>query len=169
MKIVTKEDAVGLLKGQALDAVISQLSTELPLVRGAYAAPVSSQQHIALSRFFADLLIRDPPVCVYITGWSVADEHFDLFYGYRRSLGEMRPLIDAPVHVFERTDEDALISVLCLVLFFLWDAWIFDLTENWLLRLTHDGWLEVRAGHELAAKNVATELESYYKIPLLHG
>ena len=98
--------------------------------------------------------------------WGVATEHLDLFNGYRRSFGEDRALIQAPVHLFEPTDQGAFISILCMVFFFSWDASIFDLTGRLLLQTSHDGWLDVRTNDKALAKDIATELKSY-KVPLL--
>jgi hypothetical protein len=164
MKILTKENASGMLGGKSLDAFITQLSSQLQLVEDTYSAPVNSGVQIALSKLFAYLL--HSPVCLYVTCWGIATEHLDLFYGYRRSLGEKRPLIDAPVHLFERTDEDAFISVLCMVFFFSWDASVFDLAGRSLLQTSHDGWLEARTSDEALVKNVAVELKKY-RVPLL--
>lgn len=166
MKILTKENASEMLGGKSLDAFITQLSSQLQLVEDTYSAPVNSGVQIALSKLFAYLLLRDSPVCLYVTCWGIATEHLDLFYGYRRSHGEKRPLIDAPVHLFERTDEDAFISVLCMVFFFSWDASVFDLAGRSLLQTSHDGWLEVRTSDEALVKDVAVELEKY-RVPLL--
>ncbi len=166
MKILTKENASEMLGGKPLDAFVTQLSSQLQLVEGSYTAPVNSGVQIALSKLFAYLVFRDSPVCLYVTCWGIATEHFDLFDGYRRSFGEKRPLIQAPVHLFERTDEDAFISILCMVFFFSWDASIFDLTGRLLLQTSHDGWLDVRTNDKALAKDVAVELESY-RVPLL--
>jgi hypothetical protein len=168
MKILTKEEAREMLQGKMLDSFTAQLSDRLQLVGGTYSTPINSGAQIALSRLFAYLVLRDAPVCLYITAWSVAPsaENLDLFYGYRRSVGEIRPLIEAPIHLFERADEDALVSLLCMVFFFFWDASVFDLAGRSLLRTSHDGWLEVRARDETAIKEVAIELENY-RIPLL--
>jgi len=135
MRILSKEDARELLSGRSPDAFILQLSSQLQLVEGTYSAPLKSGVQIALSKLFAYLVLRDSPVCLYVTGWGVATEHLDLFDGYRRSLGEKRPLIEAPVHLFDRTDEDAFISILCMVFFFSWDASVFDLAGRLLLNI----------------------------------
>lgn len=161
MKIFSKEDARKLLSGKSADAFITQLSSQLRLVEDTYSAPVNSGVQIALSRLFAHLLFRESPICLYVTCWGVATEHLDLFDRYRRSLGEKRPLIDAPVHLFERTDEDPFISVLCMVFFFSWDASVFDLAGRSLLQTSHDGWLEVRTNDQALVKDVAVELEKY--------
>jgi hypothetical protein len=86
MKILTKENASGMLGGKSLYAFITQLSSQLQLVEDTYSAPVNSGVQIALSKLFAYLL--HSPVCLYVTCWGIATEHLDLFYGYRRSLGE---------------------------------------------------------------------------------
>jgi hypothetical protein len=167
MKILTKEDARELLKGKTLETFTAQLATQLRLVGGAYSMPVSSGVQIALSKLLAYLMFRDSPVCLYVTGWGVANEHLDLFYGYRRSFADTRPLIDAPVHVFEHTEKDAFISVLSMAFFFIWDVWVFDLAGGWLLRTSHDGWFEIRTrDDEEAIKDLAIELGNY-RIPLL--
>jgi hypothetical protein len=166
MRILSKEDARELLGGKSLDAFITELSSQLRLVEDTYSAPVKSGVQIALSKLFAYLLLRESPGCLYVTGWGVATEHLDLYDGYRRSLGEKRPLIDVPVHLFERTEEDAFISVLCMVFFFSWDASIFDLAGKSLLQTSLDGWLEVRTSDQALVKDVAVELEKY-RVPLL--
>lgn len=90
-----------------------------------------------------------------------------MFYGYRRSFGGSRPLIEAPVHVFERTEEDTFVSILCMVLYFVWDAWVFDIEGKALVRISHDEWLEVRADDDDGAvKEFAAELEKY-RMPVL--
>lgn len=168
MRILSIEDARELVRGESLDTFIAQLHSELQIVKGAYSAPAKSGVQIALSKLFAYLVLRSSPVCLYVTGWGVATDQPDLFDGYRRSLGERRPLIEAPVHLFERTDENAFISVLCMVFFFSWDASVFDLAGRSLVQTSHDGWLEVRAGDEALAREFAAELENY-SVRLLEG
>jgi hypothetical protein len=163
MRILTKEHARELLKVRSLDDLTADLSIHLQLVGGTYSTPVNSGAQVALSKLFAYLVLRDVPVCLYVTGWSVAPstEHLDLFYGYRRSIGDVRLLMEAPFHVFEPTEQDALVSVLSMTLFFFWDVWMFDLTGESLLRLCHDGWLELRARDGELAREAATELERF--------
>lgn len=166
MRILSKKDASELAIGVPIDSFMSQLSGRLQLIRGAYSVPPESGRQTALSKLFAYLLLKDSDVCIYITGWGVATEHLDLYYGYRRSFGETRLLIEAPIHVFEPSQQDAFISVLCIVFYFFWDAWVFDLNGASLLRISHDGWFEVRAGDEKLMQEIAVELEEY-KVPLL--
>ncbi|MCU1311983.1 MAG: hypothetical protein JWO20_3108 [Candidatus Angelobacter sp.] len=168
MRILNKENARDLLKWGTLDSFIHRLSTQLPIVKGAFTRPNISGKQIVLSNFFKYLMLRDSPVYLYVTAWGIATEHLDLFYGYRRSMGEVRPLIEAPVHVFEPAEGDAFVSVLSMAFFFSWDAWVFDFTERTLLRISHDGWLEFRASDEELIKIFIAELERY-GIPLLRS
>jgi hypothetical protein len=162
MRILTKEGASEVLSGKSPDSYVAQLKGHLRLVRGTFAAPVKSGVQIVLSKLLAYVLWKESHVCIYVTSWSIATEHLDLFYGYRRSKGENRPLIEAPIHLFQPTDQDALVSVLCVALLFSWDASIFDLRGKSLVQTSHDGWLEVRTNDEVLAKNVALEFDNYH-------
>ena len=168
MKILTKENASEMLGGKSLDTFVSQLSNQLRQVGGTYSIPRDSGAKTALSRVFAYLLLRKSSVCIYVSGWGVwgSSENLDLFYGYRRSFGENRPLIEAPVHLFEPTEENTFVSILCMVFYFVWDAWVFDIEGKALIRISHDEWLEVRADDDETRKEFATELEKY-GMPLL--
>jgi hypothetical protein len=159
MKVLTEEDARELLNGESLDSFISQLSNRLELLGGTRWTPVNSGRQIALARLFAYLVKGDSRICLYVTDWSIGTEVLDLFYGYRRSIGEGRLLIDAPVHLFDRADEEALVSLLSMVFFFSWDASVFDLAGRMLLRTSHGGWLEVRGSGDKAIAEALFELE----------
>jgi hypothetical protein len=161
MTITTTNDARGLLSGKSIDDHVSELTRQLEMIEGAYSTPLKSGLQIALSKLFGYLLLRESPVCLYLTDWSIGTEHFDLFEGYRRSLGETRPLIEAPVHVFQKGDEDTFISFLCLVFFFSWDAWVFDIPSTYVVRMSHDEWIEVRTSDRTLRENVVNEFKSY--------
>jgi hypothetical protein len=163
MKILTKENASELLGGKPLDTFLGQLSNQVHLVANTYSIPSDSGRKTALARLLAYLLLRNTSVCVYVSGWGVwgSSENLDLFYGYRRSFGESRLLMEAPVHLFERSGEDAFVSILCMVFYFFWDAWVFDIEGKALVRISHDEWLEVRTDDHSAREEFATELERY--------
>ena len=163
MKILIKENASEMLGGKSLDTFVSELSSRLRQVGETYSIPRDSGAKTALSRLFEYLLLRNSSVCVYVSGWGVwgSSENLDLFYGYRRSFGENRPLIEAPVHLFDPTEKDTFVSILCMVFYFVWDAWVFDIEGKTLIRISHDEWLEVRAEEDGAIKEFATELGKY--------
>lgn len=146
-----------------LHAFLSELSGRLQLVGDTYSIPPDSGRKTALSRLFAYLLLKTPNVCIYVSGWGVweSSENLDLFYGYRRSFGENRTLMEAPMHVFEHGDEHAFVSILSMALYFVWDAWIFDTEGRALVQISHDEWLEVRTDNAKTRREFAAELEKY--------
>lgn len=168
MKILTKERTQEMLGDKPLDNLLSELSCRLQVVGGAYSIPSDSGRKTALSRLFAYLLLRKPNTCIYVSGWGVwsSSENFDLFYGYRRSYGENRTLMEAPVHLFEQSETDAFVSILSMAFYFIWDAWVFDTEGKTVVKLSHDEWFEVRSDDEDVRKEFATELDRY-EIPLL--
>ena len=163
MKILSIEDATRMLMVDNLDTYVNQLKSRLRRVGGTFTIPPDSGRKTALSRLFANLLLKKSSVCLYVDEWGVwpSCEHLDLFYGYRRSLGETRPLIEAPFHVFERTEYDALISMMSMVLYFVWGAWIFDIEGKTLIRISHDEWLEIGVGDEETHQEFTAEMERY--------
>jgi hypothetical protein len=168
MKILSKENASEMLGGKPLDTFVGHLSNRLHLVGDTYSIPPDSGKKTALSRLFAYLLLRNSNVCIYVSGWGVwgSSENLDLFYGYRRSFGENRLLIEAPVHVFERSEENTFVSILSMAFYFLWDVWVFDIEGKALIRISHDEWLQIRTDDEDPSKEFVTELEKY-GMPLL--
>lgn len=168
MKILTKENAIEMLSEKPLDGFVTELSNQLHQVGGPYSIPPDSGAKTALSRVFAYLLLRKSSVCIYVSGWGVwgSSENLDLFYGYRRSFGETRTLMEAPVHLFEHTEENSFVSILCMVFYFVWDAWVFDTKGKALVRISHDEWIEVRAGDDETRREFSAELEKYGLNPL---
>jgi len=170
LRVLSKEDASAFLGGRAPDVVVNDLWTQLHLVGDAYKIPPDSGSKTALSRLIAYLLLKKASVCVFVTGWGVwpNSENFDLFYGYRRALGETRPLIDAPFHIFESTEQDALVSILCMVFYFVWDAWVFDFERKALFVISHDEWFEVLVHDEERIGEFKDQMGKYGLKPL-HG
>ena len=168
MKILTNENASDILGGESLKEFVSRLSNR-PCRLGRYAIPVDSGGKACLAKSFAYLFLRQPTVyMIYVSDWSMwpNSEHLDLFYGYRRSFGEHRILMEAPVHLFEWSEEDTFISILCLVLYFFWDAYVFDIEGKTLVRINHHEWLEVRTEDNEVFEEFALEMQRYCQ-PLL--
>jgi len=72
MRILTEEESRETLQGKTVGAFAAQLADRLQLVEGTYSTPVNSGTQIALSRLFAYLVLGDAPVCLHISGWSIA-------------------------------------------------------------------------------------------------
>ena len=71
-----------------------------------------------------------------------AEDRF-LFDGFRRSLGERAPVHEKPGHLFTRDDAKAVASLLALVLYFAWGAYIFPESGRFVVQISHDEILDV--------------------------
>lgn len=165
MKVMTKDDAADLLKVEALDSFISERCEQLRLVGNAYTIPDETGLKTALAKFLSYLLLKQPEVCVYLTGWNLrpAAEQLDLLYAYRHAAGETRPLAEAPLHLFDQDGNEALASILCLVFYFALEAWVFDVAGKTMVRFSHDGQIEVRTDGQGDLVDFASEPGKYLK------
>lgn len=163
MEVLTKDEAANLLKVEELDDFIGNLAIHLPSAGSSYAIAPGAQAKTALAKFLAYLLLKQSGVCIYLTGWDMRQysEHLDLFFGYRRSAGETRTFSEAPVHLFNRDAKDALVSILCLVLYFSLEAWIFDVEGLTLIRIGRDGKMDIQNEGEDDIRDFAKDPDKY--------
>ena len=61
----------------------------------------------------------------------------------RSTFGELRPLLGASGHVFIASERVAFQTFLVQPLFFEWDAYIVPSSGEYILELSHDGWMRV--------------------------
>jgi hypothetical protein len=161
MKILSTDAACSILGTQSLPGLIESLSDRLPNRLGPYSIPADSGAKCSLARLLRDLVFSGSPIFIYVTEWGVwpSAENLDLFDGYRRSLGEDRPLKLAPVHMFEDSDGSAFVSILSMVLYFVWGATVFDERGTVLVTLSHDEWIDIKAATSNAAARLSAGLE----------
>ena len=99
------------------------------------------------SNILTNQLISTPDAiaCIDITDWAVwpSIQNMDLFYAYRRSLGEERRLIDAHFHVFAAHEANAMRNLLHLALISLFDAAGASTTSEFKFYASHDEWIEL--------------------------
>jgi hypothetical protein len=104
-----------------------------------YMIPSDSGRKTALARALSTVIDCGGEGLLWITEWGVfpSSENMALFLGYRRSLGDDRSVHAAPGHLFVGHDLQMVECLLDLVLYFFWDANVFDSRSLWL-RVTHD-------------------------------
>jgi hypothetical protein len=170
VKILTTDDAALLLGAGDLDLFLRRLTSRLPPAGPVYAISPDARAKTGLAKFLAYLLLKQSSVCIYLTGWGDRpySEHLDLLRGYRVASGEMRSLSVAPVHVFDSSASDAMVSVLCLVLYFYLEAWIFDVEGKTLIGISRDGKLDIRTDNVEDIKSFGEDPEKYLQ-PFLAG
>jgi hypothetical protein len=84
-----------------------------------------------------------------------------MFYRFRQSYGETRPLSEAEGHLFHRGEGDDLLSFLAFVLFFSWDGFVLPYPKNLACAFSHDQWGEIAAETADTLAEVKTGLVSY--------
>lgn len=83
--------------------------------------------------------------CLDITDWAVwpSAQNMDLFYAYRRSLGENRLLHESNFHVFRANEANELRNILHLALLSLFDVAGASTTTDFRFYASHDEWIDV--------------------------
>ncbi|MSO21087.1 MAG: hypothetical protein EXQ56_11615 [Acidobacteria bacterium] len=83
-----------------------------------YKLPIDTHAKTGLARVIAHSIDLRMQGLLWIRGWGIypSAENPELFYSYRRSIGENRFLIDAPAHVVDDPDVIHLERLLDLVL-----------------------------------------------------
>ncbi len=111
-----------------------------------YLLPSDAGRKTALARALTALIDLPGEGLLWITEWGVfpSCENMALFDGYRRSLHDERSVHAAPGHVFRESDLREVECLLDLVLYFFWDATVFDAGSTWL-RISHDEVFSVHA------------------------
>lgn len=168
MKILSTHEACSILRTESLSGFVSSLSDRLPDRLTAYSIPADSGVKCSLAKLFSNLLLTEGPAFIYVTGWGIwpSSENLDLFDGYRRSIGVDRSLNDAPVHLLETSDKPAFVSILSMVLYFVWDAQVFDERGTALVTISHDEWMEIKTAHRRIATEWSKELDLMELEPL---
>jgi len=88
---------------------------------------------------------EDSIACLNITDWAVwpSSQNMDLFYSYRRYLGEPRLLIEAHFHVFTASEANEFRNILHLGLISLFDIAGVSTTTDFRFYASHDEWIDV--------------------------
>lgn len=168
MRTTTYEEAAEWVTARGIGAPFNRGKAERFYAhRVSYALPTDVGRRTALGRALATFVEDTTAGLLWITEWGVfpSAENMPLFDGYRRSLGETRPLHEAPAHLFDRNDRQEVVCLLDLALYFFWDASIFD-DDRLCIRLSHDEYVTVYARDEpsLAA---CRELFEHYRLQKL--
>jgi len=99
------------------------------------------------SKIVTNQLISGPEsvACVDLTDWAVwpSIQNMDLFYAYRRSLGEERPLIEAHFHIFAAHEANAMRNIIHLALISLFNVAGASTTSDFRFFASHDEWIEL--------------------------
>jgi len=124
---------------------VSQQQATKDQITLAYAVPKDSGVKTCLAHSVVAEMSFAQAGLLWITGWGIfpSAENRDLFEGYRKSLGEQRPLHVAPGHVFNDCDRSSVEALLVLCFYFYWDVSLVEGDAGMIIKASHDEWVEV--------------------------
>jgi len=108
--------------------------------RMAYELPRESATQTILAKRLSTILCEVDGCWLEITDWGAFPNaiNYDLFYGYRLGRGDGRMLKEASVYSFLPGDTDQFTSILSMILYFSWDAWIFNADRTYVIEISND-------------------------------
>ena len=103
------------------------------------------------NRFLADKVAEvfsegDGQTLLEVTGWSILQSYDNrkIFLGYRRLLGESRPLIEARAHLFAAHEIEDVRNLFNLGLMFLYDIKLMNLKTGIRVSISHHDGFDFR-------------------------
>jgi hypothetical protein len=159
LRILSEGEARSQLGDLATAAFLEDVRSELLRHSWLRRVPAGVGSLICLGRALTEVGIGAPGGVLCITGWGTSPQNMELFDGYRRSLGEYRALHDAPIHLFSPSSSKQLECLLDLVLCFGWDCFFFDNTLRCLVKVSHDGYVDVRCADPDGLRSSLAHLE----------
>ena len=104
-----------------------------------FRLPREASRQTILAKYLATLFCSENRCWLQIPYWhdsSIANE--DLFYGYRSGRGDARCLQDVSIYKFAPEDSEQFTSIVSMVLYFSWDARVFDAGGTFFINISHD-------------------------------
>jgi hypothetical protein len=140
-----------LTSGEFLQAMRAELWDELR----AYHKPEQVSDRRALASALAEVVGIHRTGVLCVTDWGADTNPID---EYRKSRGEHRSLHEAPVHLFSKTDGEELKCVLDFALELDWDCFLFDGAFRYLIKLSHDGYVDFTGSDQNTLKDILARL-----------
>ena len=124
--------------------------------------PKDSGKKVFLAHQLLSLVNDGPEALILIDDWSVwpSCQHLPLFTRFRESIGENRPLIEAPGHLVTATESDDAVSIIATALFFMWDCYGISSTGRNAFFVSHDEYGFFVSRDPSVAEKVSTEFSA---------
>jgi len=145
MRIIDKRETMSWLSERGLLDPRGKLLLSRFLAPIHLRIPSDSGKKTALSKVIASFCDATDEALLWINEFGIwpSSEDRHLFEGFRRSLGEDRPLHEKPGHLFSGEDLDAVGSLLALVLYFCWGAVFISTARGVVITISHDEIIDV--------------------------
>jgi hypothetical protein len=143
MQVLTELEARSFLAANRLGEKLTHPAPEAS--RTEFTTDVG--RRCAYANMLTNHLVTDETAlaCLDITDWAAwpSSQNMDLFYSYRRYLGEPRLLIEAHFHVFTAAEANELRNLLHLGLISLFDVAGASTSTDFRFYASHDEYIEV--------------------------
>lgn len=105
-----------------------------------YNIPIDSGKKTALAKVIANFFENDRETLLWINEFGIwpSCEDWNLFKGFRKSLGETSLLFEKPGHLFSKDDIDSVVSLLSMVFYFYWGAALISASKKYSIIISHD-------------------------------
>lgn len=122
-----------------------------------YQVPHDSGRKTLTSRLLATLFDDCDETLVWIDEFGIFPnaEDWNLFDRFRLSKGIASPLWETPGHLFTSSESDDLRSLLALVLYFIWGAVVTPKTGEFVVRISHDEFINVYCRDDVSRAEMA--------------
>ena len=164
MKIISEQECLEWLHSNVEVDGASRTVIEAQFVNCiTYQLPSDTGRKTGIARVVSQLIDTSQLGLFWITSWGIfpSSENMALFEGYRQSLGEHRTVDVAPGHLFGSSDVQQLESLLGLVLYFYWDANLFDGDGSFLIKISHDECISIHANGSADLRSIEARLSCF--------
>jgi hypothetical protein len=127
------------------------------------AIPGDSGRKTALSRAIVAFFDADDEALLWINEFGIwpSAEDWNLFEGFRRSLGEDSPLSEKPGHIFSNKDLTNVGSLLAMIFYFVWGAVLYSPAKGLGIVISHDEFISVFARDKSDAAGITATLRKH--------
>jgi len=160
MKIIDENDTIGWLSEAGVAYNSGKLSLDAFPAKSHISIPVDSGQKTKIAAIIALLCSDYPESLLWINEFGIwpSCEDWNLFNGFRNSLGEDSLLYQKPGHIFSKKDIGSLRSLLAMVLYFFWGAVVVPRQMDFLVKISHDEYIDVYAKDEGVLSSILDKL-----------
>ena len=164
MRIISENETKDWLRHQGLLDSEDNLSFSTYVMVASHLTPKDSGAKTSLARFIMRFFKEDTEALLWINEFKIwpSAEDWNLFDGFRKSLGETSCLYDKPGHLFSKDDAKTVTSILGMVLYFIWGAILVSTSRKLIVEISHDEWIDIFAKDEEGiSKEEIKELDSW--------
>ncbi len=130
-----------------------------------YSIPHDSGRKTALAREIASWFEKDIEALLWINEFGIwpSSEDLNLFIGFRKSLGEKSSLNEKPGHLFSQDDLEIVASLLSMVFYFCWGAFLIPASKEFIFKISHDEMINIFAVNKTSIKKQLSNIERIIK------